>query len=249
MKRATITTSEEIGIDSLDDMRSTLEWFHDLLPQVAREELASAQHHGWLTKPITLVDKRKSDNIDGVKLFGSIAYVEGIGPLAEAIAAADSFVRSAAPHDTGFYESAFAWFQNGKRVAGIPDAKKTGTRGNVELVDRAPYASLVEIDVPRGVIFGAYAMLTRRFGNQLSIGFSYHLPTLYGSLVERPGNPARVPYMIPVLVIGNPASTVKPGIAGSRPGHNLRRGRSKFSYRGTLKRRAQRAKSRPRGPR
>ena len=234
-----ITTTAQVDIAGLDDLTGALQWFRDLLPKTAHEELAKAQAGGSLLDPVTLVDGRKNDDEESVKPFGSIIYVEPAGPLREAIAAAESFVRTAAPMETGFYQSALVWFANGRATGSPPNADKVGRRGNVELVDLAPYASVVEIDVPRGVIFGAYAMLTRRFGAQLSIGFRYADPGQYGGLIERPGNPARVPYKVPVLTIGNPSSTVKPGIAGSRPGHNLRRGRSTFSRRGTLHRRAQ----------
>jgi hypothetical protein len=221
--RATFTTSKQrVGIDGIDDLTDSLRWFASLLPQTAEEELAKEQARGNLLKPIVIVDGRKGKDEDTVKPFGNITYVEGVGPMREAIAAADAFVRSAAPRRSGFYAESLTWFANGRRTGSPPAADKVGLAGNVQLIDLAPYASMVEIDVPRGVIFGAYTMLVRQFGRQLSIAYSYVNPDKYGGLREPPGKAARVPYAVPVLTIGNPSSSVKPGI-GSRPGAHRRR--------------------------
>lgn len=232
------STTQKIPIGSIDDLAASLQWFADLLPATAEQELAKEQARGNLLEPVTLVDGRKGADEQTVKPFGTIAYTEGAGPLREAIHAAAAFVKAAAPHESGFYESALRWFRNGHRVeGGVPDADRVGLKGNVELVDLAPYASVVEVDVPRGVIFGAYAWLTRRYGHQLTIQFRYAKPGQYGGLIARPGNPARVPYYVPVLTIANPASGLPGGVQGSRPGYNLRRGHSTFSKRGTTIRR------------
>ena len=219
------TSTEKIAISDIADLTAGLQWFADLLPITAQEELAKEQASGDLLDPITLVDGRKNDDVSAVKPFGNITYVEGLGPLREAIAAADAFVRTAAPQLTGWYAGALQWFANGKPVHGPPDVAKLGAGGNVQLVDLAPYASWLEIETPRGIIFGAYNWLARQYGRQLSIGYGYAQPDKFGGLRSKPNNPARVPYAVPVLTIGNPASKVKPGVR-TRPGAHKRKSRS-----------------------
>lgn len=217
---AQVSTSR-IAVDSAEDLQASLLWFHRLLPATAKEELAKAQRSGSLLKPVTYVDGRKGRDEDAVKPFGIITYADSIGPLREAIAAAWAIVQSAAPHRTGHYESALQWFANGRRVGGPPDAARVGVRGNVQLVDFAPYASTLEISVPRGIIWQAYTSLARTYGKALSISYGYGQPDKMGGLMEPPGRPALRPYAVPILTIGNPASTVNP--KAKRPGAGQRR--------------------------
>lgn len=216
------TTTRQIPISDIADITDSLAWFADLLPITAKEELAKEQASGDLLDPITLVDGRKNEDVEAVKPFGNITYVEGVGPLREAIAAAEAFVRTAAPLKSGWYRDSLQWFANGKPVHGTPDAAKVGVNGNVQLVDLAPYASWLEIETPRGIIFGAYNWLARQYGRQLSIGYGYAPPAQFGGLRARPSNPARAPYAVPVLTIGNPSSKVHAGVK-TRPGAHKRR--------------------------
>lgn len=230
-RASTLTRTEAIvQIDNLDDLTQSIEWFNALLPVTARDELQKEQARGNLRDPVSYVDGKKNPNIDAVKPFGTISYVEGSGPLAEAIAAADVFVRTYAPRDTGHYDRALQWFANGRNAGGRPDAKRVGLRGNVQLVDLAPYASTLEIEVPRGLIYGAYTFLSRLFGRTLSIGFSYAMAYQFGGFIEKPGNPAITHYAVPVLTMGNPASTVKRGARGTPAKTRGKRRRSRADY-------------------
>jgi hypothetical protein len=219
---------DKIAIADIDDLTASLAWFTELLPQTAHEELAAEQARGNLQDPTVFVDGKKSTEaaVDMVKPFGEIQYVSGVGPMDAAIAAADAFVRSKAPRRTGHYAASLVWFANGQRRGAAPAARSVGIKGNVELVDLAPYASMAEIQVPSGVIYGAYTMLQRAFGGQLSIGFRYTQAAIFGGFEIGPGKPAPArPYNVPVLTIGNPVSSVKPGVKRSTPGYNRRRNR------------------------
>jgi hypothetical protein len=103
-----------------------------------------------------------------------------------------------------------------------PTADRVGLRGNAMLMDFAPYAAWLETEVPNGVIFAAYMAVKRAFGSQLSIRYSYVNPDTFGGQAWKPGQkPGSHPYMIPVLTIGNPGSTVIPGSHGR--GYRARR--------------------------
>lgn len=204
------------GVSTVPDLLESVKWFVDLLPETAKAELADAQAKGSLLDPLSFVDGKRNPNVDMVKPFGTIRYTDALGPLKEAIAAADAFVRQWAPRDTGLYESALRWFANGRPTAGLPNAERVGVAGNVQLVDLVPYASTLEIEVPRGVIYGTYSFLSRMFGGRLNISFTYAQASKFGGFIEREGNPAARPYAVPVLTIGNPGSTVRDG-ARPRP--------------------------------
>lgn len=219
MARAlTQNVAVRVPVGELDDMRRTLAWFHDLLPETAREELAAEHARGNLHNETALVDGRKNVPLDSVKPFGKIVFAGGLGPIAAALMAAETYARAAAPRRTGHYASALQWFVNGSPVGGMPSAEQIGVRGNAELVDLAPYAGMVEIQVPRGVIFGAYTQLARQFGATLSIGFRFAKAAEFGGHNRKPGETARTFLNVPVLSIGHPVSTVRPGVARSRPG-------------------------------
>lgn len=207
-------------VATMPELLETIRWFNDLLPATAKAELQDAQAGGSLLDPVSFVDGKRNPNVDSVKPFGVISYVDALGPMRQAIAAADTFVRTYAPRETGFYEGALRWFRSARggprAVSGLPNADNLLPTSNVQLVDLAPYASTLEIEVPRGVIYGAYALLNRMFGGQLSISFTYGAPAEFGGLIEKPGNPAARPYAVPVLTIGGPASSVRDG-ARPRP--------------------------------
>lgn len=215
-----VTATLQIPISEVDDMRRTVAWWRELLPETAREELAFEQARGNLKDPAVFVDGRKANmaTLDSVKPFGNIRFVEGTGPLDAAIQAAAAFIESAAPRRTGHYVDALRLYVNGRLFGGVPTAEQVGLRGNVEFTDLAPYAAMAEIQTPRGVIYGAYTMLARTFGGSLSIGFRYTVAAEFGGH-DRGNNWSDDTYLnVPVLSIGNPASTVKPGVKRGRPG-------------------------------
>lgn len=216
-----LTSTGVIDVGSVDDLTDALEWFRDLLPATAKVELEKAQRQGSLLKPTVFVDGKKGRDEDSVKPFGIITYADSIGPLREAIALAQSIVDSAAPRLTGWYRESLQWFANGQQLMGMPDVERVGPRGNVQLVDFAPYASTLEISVPRGIIWAAYTAVARTYGKAVLVSYGYGQPDKLGGLREPPGRPALRPYAVPILTLGNPASTVKPGArrpgAGKRP--------------------------------
>lgn len=215
------------GVSTVPELVESLQWFAELLPATAKAELHDAQAAGSLLDPVTVVDGKRNVPVDAVKPFGKIVYVDSLGPLRQAIAAASAFLGSWAPRDTGFYQGALRWFANGRPVGGLPNAERVGLAGNVQLVDLAPYASTLEIDVPRGVIYAAYTFLNRTYAGRLNINFSYRQASLFGGFIERPDNPAVRPYAVPVLTMGNPGSTVRDGArrpAGQRGKRRRRAG-------------------------
>jgi hypothetical protein len=239
-----VRIERETPVDAIADLTATFDWLRKVEATTAREELARAQGEGSLTDPVTYVDGRKTDDVDSVKPFGTITYVSQMGPVAAAIAMADGYARQAAPYRTGFYLEHMVWLVNGRPVSGPPSADQVGIRGNAQLVDLVPYASWLETQVPSGIVFGAFTQLRRAFGKALAIRYSYIDPNKLGGQPQRPGNPnpAGRTYMVPVLTIGNPDSTVRAG-STSRPvkgrikpsdkrrgrGHNLARGRARSS--------------------
>lgn len=216
------SVTARISVDQIDDIKRTLKWFHDLLPRTAREELAAEHARGNLENETTLVDGRKGARVDDVKPFGKIQYVGGLGPIDAAVIAADAIANAAAPRRSGHYARALVWFANGRATGGPPTAREIGAGGNAELVDLAPYASMVEIQVPRGVVFAAYTQLARLFGGTLSIGFRYVKAAKFGGHIRAAGDPGRTFLNVPVLSIGHPAGNVRPGVARSRPGAAVR---------------------------
>lgn len=221
--RATFSqvSTSKVGVDSAEDLQASLLWFHSLLPKTAHEELAKAQRQGSLRVPTTFVDGKKGRDEESVKPFGNITYADSIGPLREAIAMAWAIVQGGAPRATGHYQRSLQWVANGQLTMGPPDAQRVGVRGNVQLVDLAPYASTLEIQVPRGIIYAAYTQLARRFGRTLSISYGYGSAAAFGGLNAPAGRPPLRPYAVPILTIGNPASTVN--AKATRPGAAQRR--------------------------
>lgn len=209
------------SIAGADDLREFFAYLEAYLPALAREALAEEQARGNLAKPTIYVDGRKGAPLDSVKTFGNITFVAGEGNVAAAVSMVDAFARAAAPRDSGHYGRSLRWFVNGRPAAGAPSVKQIGLRGNAELVDLAPYAAMVEIMVPRGVIFGAFTQAARAFGRTVAIGFRYADAADFGGHMEKPGTKGGRYFKVPVVSIGNPVSTVFPGVMRSRPGHNL----------------------------
>jgi hypothetical protein len=205
-------------VSSLGDLSGFTDWLKDYQAQTAWNEAAIMYGKGGLVKPVVITDGIKDRKPEQVKLWGTIIFVPGLGPVVAAAALADSIVRSAAPVDTGRYKSRFAWYQNGQPINGPPtDISRLGARGNIELVDRVPYAAMVEEQRPSGVIYAAYNALRRAYGNQLRLAYKYGAPDDYDQ-EPAPGNRH---YAVPRLTIGSPMSNMKTG--GNRPGRNARR--------------------------
>jgi hypothetical protein len=205
---------------SLADLSNFTTWLKAYHADTAWQEAAKMYGAGGLAKPVVITDNVKDRRPEQVKLWGKIIFVPGLGPVVEAAALADSIVRSAAPVRTGHYKSRFAWYMNGRPIAGPPtDISRLGAQGNVELVDRAPYAAMVEEQVPQGVIYAAYNALRRAYGNQLRLAYRYGAPDDYD---QEPAKNGRR-YAVPRLTIGSPMSNMKTG--GTRPGRNTRRRR------------------------
>jgi hypothetical protein len=218
MAAASASIVKTIPISEIDDIKDALLWFKDLLPQTAKEELAIEQARGNLADPVTtFVDGKKSDDVAGVKIFGNIRYVSSVGPIEQAITQLAAFVAQKAPRRTGWYEESLKWVVNGERVAGRPSAEQVGAKGNVMLLDLAPYASWLEVYYPTGILFAAYTSLHRTFGKRLAIRYGYAKPDTFGGQAWKPGQKRGAhPYMVPYVLIGSPGSTVKDGTKSKR---------------------------------
>jgi hypothetical protein len=218
MAAASASTVKVIPINEIDDIKDALLWFKDLLPATAKEELALEQSQGNLADPVTtFVDGRKSDDIASVKIFGNIRYVSSIGPIEQALSQLEAFVAQKAPRKTGWYDESMQWVVNGEPVRTRPTAEQIGARGNVMLMDLAPYASWLEVYYPTGILFAAYTSLARSYGKRLAVHYGYANPDHFGGQKWKPGQPrGKHPYMVPYVLIGSPGSTVKPGTKSVR---------------------------------
>lgn len=220
-RTSTLLARRDIG--SIDDLKASLEWIDGLLETTARRELELEQARGNLLDPTIFVDGKKSTAIAGAKLFGSVVMVDSVGPIAAAIRAAEALVEQAAPYQTGHYRSALVWLVNGRPVAGTPSAEAVGPHGNAMLIDLAPYASWLEVELPSGVLWGAFTRLKRQFGKRVAVGYHYARPAWFGGHRWQEGAKRGHDYMVPFIVIGSPGSTVttaadKPGPSGKRRG-------------------------------
>jgi hypothetical protein len=196
-------------------------------------EAKAIQKRGGLPQAIVSVDGRRNKREEDVRLWGEIVYVAGMGPVAEAVRIAHDFATMAAggafKAPTGHYASQFAWFMNGDAVGSEPpDVKRMGVKGNVQLVNRAPYASVLEILMPDGILYGAYNLLRRTFGTRLRLVYGYAMADAFGGQVQPSGRTVR-PMSIPFLLIGNPISGssrhVPPGVNRRRRALLAKRGR------------------------
>jgi hypothetical protein len=162
-------------------------------------------------QPIIYTDGIKGRSPLLVKPFGRIMFVPSTGPIAEAIDAAWSYVQGATGHQvSGFYADSFQWYVNGKPVAGKPDGKKLGPRSNVQLANLAPYAITREIQIPRGVIYGAALALRRTYGKRLQIGYAGRRPQGPFTPKDAPQYGRRAyPMNVPTLIIASPAGPVR----------------------------------------
>jgi hypothetical protein len=221
---------QQLGVASIDDLSAAFEWIHNYHVGTARTELAKEQARGNLIDEVTFVDRKKSENIAGVRMWGTISFVSSSGPIEKAIAMADALARSAAPRETGHYLSAMHWMVNGHRVAGLPTAEQVGPRGNAMLVDMAPYASWLEVHLPNGILYGVYTQLKRSFGANVPVHYGYANPDHLSGQEWKPGSKrGDHPYMVPFIGIGLATSTVKPGSASR--GNPSKAGRKKTSDR------------------
>jgi hypothetical protein len=218
MAAASASIVKTIPINEIDDLKDAVLWFKNLLPATAKEELALEQAQGNLEDPVTtFVDGKKSDDIASVRIFGNIRYVSALGPIDKALTQLDAFIQQRAPHKTGHYVHSLQWVLNGKPVRARPSAEEVGTKGNVMLMDMAPYASWLEVHYPSGILFAAYTSLARSFGKRVAVHYGYANPDRFGGQKWKPGGKVgKHPYMVPYVSIGNPGSTVKAGTTSRR---------------------------------
>jgi hypothetical protein len=212
------TADSPITIDTT--LTKGLAWLRQQHAMIAADKAAEFYGSGRLDKPVIITDGVRNRPGDQVKNFGTIIYVPGVGPIAEAATLAQKILLQEAPRRTGFYAAHFQWYQNGRKVETL-DIPRIGARGNVEVADLASYAAMPEIEVPGGVLYAAYAAIKRQFGSRVIVRFGYRAPR--GDFT--PEIPERLkggrPLNIPVLSIGNPGSTVKAG--ATAPGVNIRK--------------------------
>lgn len=220
----------KIPISSIDDLKSSIQWFNDLQWRLFNEELREEQARGSLKDPQIYVDGRKDADPRTVKLFGDIKAVDKVGPVGAAIKLVDSIIMSAAPYKTGFYASASLWYLNGQEVGTPPTGEEVGAGGNAMVVNLATYASTLEALSAVGIFWLAYTSAQRTFGDTVAISWNYAQAKTFGDHVRRPGERGDLFATVPVITIGSPGSTVKPGILGAIPGKNRRRGKAKAKH-------------------
>jgi hypothetical protein len=196
------------------------QWVSATHASLAREK--AAQLYGkQADKAIIYTDGAKGRAPEQVKPFGQIVYAPPTGPIAEAIAMALEIIRSRGPsnRETGFYASDFQWYVNGKPVAGVPDGKTIGPSGNVQVANLAPYATMQEIQVPRGVLYAAFTVLKRAFGQRLVLGYGYRLAR--GAFVQDQPKGKEAPTNVPTLMIASPGGKVRSSV--KVPGSKIRK--------------------------
>jgi hypothetical protein len=195
-------------------------WISATHASLAREK--AAQIYGKeADKQIIYTDGRKGRPPEEVRPFGQIVYAPGQGPIAEALAMALDIIRSRAPanRETGFYAGDFAFYVNGKPVAGVPDGKSIGPKGNIQIANLAPYATMQEIQIPRGVLYAAFNALTRAFGPRLVLTYGYRLAR--GAFTQDQPKGKEAPTNVPTLLIASPGGKIRRSV--KRPGSRARR--------------------------
>lgn len=218
-------------VNSFDDLSKTFASVREYTARVAKEQLEKFQQEH--ADAVVFVDGSKTTPINGVKLFGTVIITARSGPVQEAVGLAWDFVFSRAlsfQNPTGFYANQFVWFINGDPVGSAqPNVSRMGARGNVQLVNRAGYASMPEIFLADGVIWGAYNMLRRTFGERLALSFGYGPAHAFAQVW--PGDRTRVrPLAVPVLTIGHPSAGfkrrgTKPGVLNRKRAREARKAR------------------------
>jgi len=198
-------------------------WVSATHASLAREKAAQIYGTDKKSQPIVYTDGRKGRPPEEVRPFGQIVYAPGTGPIAEAIAMALEIIRSRGPanRETGFYASDFQWYVNGKPVAGVPDGKTIGPKANVQISNLAPYATMQEIQIPRGVLYAAFNALTRAFGPRLVLTYGYRLAR--GAFTQDQPKGKEAPTNVPTLLIASPGGKIRRSV--KRPGSRARKRR------------------------
>lgn len=219
----------QYSVDSLDDLKQTFADIRMRTVQIAREALQEErrkQGSAFKEQPVVIVDGKRGRSMESVKDFGTIIIVARSGPVLEAVQMAHQYViaqTATFKNASGFYANRFLWLMNGERVGDQPpDVRRMGLRGNVQLVNRAGYASTLEIALPDHIVRGAYELLRRRFGARLKLSFGYGPADAFAQ--EWPsdrGEASTHPLAVPVLTIGHPAATFTE--RQTRPGVRRRR--------------------------
>lgn len=184
-------------------------WVSATHASLAREK--AAQIYGKnADQAIIYTDGRKGRAPEEVKPFGLIVYAPGRGPMKAAIDMALSIIRATAPTnaDTGRYTFGFQFYVNGDPVAGVPDGDRLGPKSNVQIANLVPYASMQEIQIPRGVLYAAYTALNRAFGQRLVLAYGYRLPRGAFTQDQLPGRKDK-PSAVPVLMIASPGGKIR----------------------------------------
>jgi hypothetical protein len=195
-------------------------WVSATHASLAREK--AAQLYGkQADKAIIYTDGAKGRPPEAVKPFGQIVYAPPKGPLAEAIAMALEVIRSRAPANalTGTYAFDFQWYVNGAPVAGVPDGNKLGPNDNVQVANLVPYATMQEIQIPRGVLYAAFNALTRAFGPRLVLTYGYRLAR--GAFTQDQPKGKEAPTNVPTLLIASPGGKIRRSV--KRPGARARK--------------------------
>jgi hypothetical protein len=199
--------------DPFEDLSRSFDHVRRYTAAVAYKALKDVQKsEPAMADAVIYVDGKKDRPLEDVKAFGKIVMVAPHGPVQEAVDLAHEFVAMATggiQNPTGFYARAFAWYKNGKLVGSRPpNLDKFGLRSNVQLVNFAGYASMPEIFLPDGVIYGAFRQLKRVFGERIALSFSYGPAHAYAQAWP-PTRRRTQPLAVPVLTIGHPSASFK----------------------------------------
>lgn len=208
-------------VDSLDNLTTTFAEIRKTVAKVARDEIRSMQRDPMWRDPVIYVDGKRAEP-ERVKDFGTIVILPQGGPVEEATKLAHQYVLEQAGfhHESGFYMSEFAWYMNGKPEGTTPpDVQRMGLKGNVQLVNRAGYASSLEVLLPDHVIYGAYTLLKRTYGQRLALSYSYGPAHAFDqawpdarqlrSGAASSSRPKHIYMAVPILTIGHPTATFK----------------------------------------
>lgn len=203
-------------IESADNLQETFAAIRKSVAKAARDEMRSMQRDPMWRDPVVYVDGKRAEP-ERVKDFGTIVILPQGGPVEEAVQLAHQYVLEQAGfhHNTGFYMSEFAWYMNGKpEGSSPPDVQRMGLKGNVQLVNRAGYASSLEVLLPNHVIYGAYTLLKKTYGQRLALSYSYGPATAFDQAWPdarqvRASRPKHVYMAVPILTIGHPTATFR----------------------------------------
>ena len=221
-------------VESLDDLTQTFAAIRMTAVEAAADALRtlSAGSDVWNDprvfvngKPYNVNSMPNAQMAQVMKDFSTIIIVPREGPVQEAVHLAYEYIVAQCmsfQNPSGFYASNFMWFVNGEPASQqAPDVSRMGSRGNVQIVNRAGYASMPEIFIPDGIIYGAFKMLERIFGKQIALSFSYGPAHAFDQVWPSGRKGGTPPLAVPVLTIGHASAGFKR--RATRPGVRLRK--------------------------